>query len=70
MKVIEKFQIRREVEKYIEDHKCLQDSMPTPFMSREELVDNSVRKLAGMVKNHDMIDFNNIEKTTYFLQYD
>ncbi|CAO4382667.1 unnamed protein product [Caenorhabditis nigoni] len=59
---------RREVEKYIEDHKELQDTHPTPFMSREELIDNSVRKLAGMAKYHKMIDMTNIEKTTYFLQ--
>ncbi|KAF1755412.1 hypothetical protein GCK72_021981 [Caenorhabditis remanei] len=63
-----RLQARREVEKYVEDHKELQDTRPTPFMSREELIDNSVRKVAGMAKYHEMIDMTNIEKTTYFIQ--
>uniref|UniRef100_A0A1I7TUV3 Acyl-coenzyme A oxidase n=1 Tax=Caenorhabditis tropicalis TaxID=1561998 RepID=A0A1I7TUV3_9PELO len=65
---LKRLKSRRKVERYLEEHAELRDIRPTPFMSRDELIDNSIRKLAGMAKFNEMIDLNDIEKTTYFLQ--
>ncbi|CAI5451297.1 unnamed protein product [Caenorhabditis angaria] len=58
--------VRREVEKYVEDRKELRDPIPSAFMSREELIDNSMRKMVEMVSHEDMFDITNIEKLSYY----
>ncbi|KAK0413425.1 hypothetical protein QR680_006796 [Steinernema hermaphroditum] len=47
-----KVQRRREIAKYVDDHKELQDEKPVDFMSREEKIENAARKVVAMRKHY------------------
>ncbi|TKR88698.1 hypothetical protein L596_012902 [Steinernema carpocapsae] len=48
-------QRRRDIAKYVEEHKDLQDPVPTEFLSREEKIENAARKLVSIRKHFDNV---------------